>query len=498
MEEASSELLAERAARLHAEQERDFYRRIVEQAPVPLNVHVGDDLRFSVVHPTTQSFFGNRNLAGVDPRELDGGAGHATVVETAHRVLQTGVTQRLEGLEREVELPHGQKVKRRFNMILRRFEDSERKPLGVIIQFAEESDTPTARRWLEGVLDALPIGVALADPASGLLLYANKQAAEIAAQQPNILSPPSSGRELPTGAGTSEFTAMLADGEHHFRGTLQTLPGHDSAPSVMMYTTEDITREKAALAALESAHEVERKKSEFLAHFAHEIRNPLSTIIGYAELALGEDLSAVEDREFWQRVHNAGRQTLTLANDYLDAQVLAAGRLVLRPSPFSPRHLVEDVIAGVMLTARTKGLELRTGPGLAVLPAAIETDATRVRQILLNLMTNAIKFTDTGSVTIDVEVRSVGTRDELVFSVEDTGIGMDAEMRSRLFAAFERAGGQSGHRPGTGLGLHLSKRLAQLLGGDLILTRSEIGRGSRFELSLQAPLLSEKSHLPQN
>jgi signal transduction histidine kinase len=499
--DASAELSAEREARLRAEAERDFYRRVLDQAPVPLNVHLGSDLRFHIVHPSTQVFFDNRELMGVDPREIDGGPGHRAVVETAYRVLASGVTQRLDGHESEVLLADGRKVTRRYDLVLRRLEDAERGPLGVIVQFSETRDRLSMQRRLEGVLDALPIPVALTDPSTGSLLFANERAVAItaaceqadAAQSP----PPAASGKCPGDAlactRTSEFSAELPDGEHHFRASTRLVPGRGASPPLLMHTAVDVTSEKEALAALAAAGANELRRSEFLAQFAHEIRNPLNTVVGFAELALLEQLSAAEDREFWQRVHDAGRQTLALANDYLDAQAMDAGRLALRPVAFSPHALIEDAVASITLAARGKGLEIRLAPGLDALPAALEADAARVRQILLNLLTNAVKFTDAGSITVDGALRRLPDGLELHLVVEDTGIGIDADLRARLFSPYARAGGEAGRRPGVGLGLDLSRRLAQHLGGDLVLTRSEPGQGSRFELSIRAKTVNGAS-----
>ncbi|MCY2993575.1 MAG: ATP-binding protein [Planctomycetota bacterium] len=205
-------------------------------------------------------------------------------------------------------------------------------------------------------------------------------------------------------------------------------------------------------------------KSAFLANMSHEIRTPMTAILGYAELLLNEHVGHAS-QEHLAVIKRNGELLLGLINDILDLSKVEAGKLQLAPIRCSPGKLVAEVVAFLRVRAAEKQLQLRaevTGP----LPATVLTDPLRLRQVLINLLGNAIKFTDHGEIRLTVRFTRDGGPPRLRFDVTDTGIGMNAEQVGQLFQPFTQVDGSATRKfGGTGLGLCISKHLAQALGG---------------------------------
>jgi PAS domain S-box-containing protein len=232
--------------------------------------------------------------------------------------------------------------------------------------------------------------------------------------------------------------------------------------------------------ARDAASAASQSKSEFLANMSHEIRTPMTAILGFADL-LSESASLhgdVESMEHVDTIRRNGQHLLALINDILDLSKIEAGKLTVEAIELSPRTLIEDSIQTLAGRAAEKGIALRCEI-TSDLPASIRSDPLRMRQVLLNLLGNAVKFTQQGSVTLRVDVVA-GTPSLLRCTISDTGVGMSADEMTRLFRPFEQADSSTTRRfGGTGLGLRISKRLAELLGGGIEVA-SEPGRGSRF------------------
>ncbi|HEX3527949.1 MAG TPA: ATP-binding protein [Thermoanaerobaculia bacterium] len=250
-------------------------------------------------------------------------------------------------------------------------------------------------------------------------------------------------------------------------------------------TVRDLEQsEQAAHAAKEEADRANRFKSDFLANMSHEIRTPMNAVIGMTSILAGTRLTA-EQHDYVGTIRSSGESLLGLLNDILDFSKIEAGMLAIEEAPFALRQCVEEAVDLLAAEAQRKGLLIGSHVDSAV-PAVIESDATRLRQILVNLLANAVKFTAAGKVLLTVTAAALQDDSvELCFEVLDTGIGISAEHMDRLFRPFSQADSSTARLfGGTGLGLAISQRLVERLGGR-IWAESRPGEGSRFRFTIR-------------
>ncbi|NQE32810.1 PAS domain-containing sensor histidine kinase [Microcoleus asticus] len=248
-------------------------------------------------------------------------------------------------------------------------------------------------------------------------------------------------------------------------------------------------RKRTEIALQEALHKAEaasRAKSTFLANMSHELRTPLNAIIGYSEMLQEEALeSGLEEiLPDTQKIYNAGKHLLTLINDILDLSKIEAGRMELYLENFDLGNLIEEVVATLhpLVEKNHNELQVSCSPNLGVMYA----DLTKVRQILFNLLSNALKFTEGGTVLLSATRESAGGSDSVYLQVSDTGIGMSAEQQHGLFQPFIQGDASTTRKyGGTGLGLAISRLFCQMMGGD-ITVESQFGVGSTFTVQLKA------------
>jgi signal transduction histidine kinase len=244
-----------------------------------------------------------------------------------------------------------------------------------------------------------------------------------------------------------------------------------------------------------SAERASASKNAFLRNMSHEIRTPIAAMLGFAELLASAGLERHDRPELLSRLQANGLAVMSLLDDLLDLARLDARKIVLTPEPVSLIDLVRDVLGSLEIDARAKGLQMRIDTTSEALGSLV-TDRFRLRQILVNLVANAVKFTEAGSIVVSVRATHALDDGYWTIDITDTGIGITADQRAHLFEPFEQANASIARAyGGNGLGLALSRRLADQLGGTLVLAESAPGEGTTFRLTLR-PLKAEPRESP--
>ena len=385
---------------------------------------------------------------------------------------------------------------------------------------AERDDAAAQRVLLRTVIDALPHHVYVKDR-QGRCVVRNRFSCDwLGVEDPSEAAGLTTFQTSPPGLAADYFSAemhvmesgeaviereepCLSDGEPGWMVSSRLpLRGDTGEVIGLVGVSRDVTAQKQTEAALVEAKEVAeastRAKSEFLANMSHEIRTPMNGVIGMTSLLLDTALDR-EQREFVETIRTSGDALLTIINDILDFSKIEAGMLSVEAHPFEVRQCVEDALDLVAQPAAEKGISLACILDESV-PQVIETDATRLRQVLVNLLSNAVKFTPSGSVCVRVDAApadagagaepeggaEAGAAVEVRFAVEDTGIGIAPDKLALVFESFSQADASTTRQfGGTGLGLTICRRLVGMMGGE-IAVESVPGEGSTFRFSVEA------------
>jgi len=353
------------------------------------------------------------------------------------------------------------------------------------------------------VVEASPISVVITN-AGGIIEYVNPHYTRSTGYGFNEMvgKPMGNGELTADGTAMQDWKGVLSNQEWHgevqsrrksgemYWESVSVSPVRQNDGRITHYVSvrDDIThmkvRQEHLLATKDAAESANNAKSEFLAIMSHEIRTPMNGILGMTQLVLQTEMTA-QQRDYLETIHHSSSALLTLLNDILDFSKLEAGRIDFEDTDFCMGGVTESVLALMRPRAEEKGLSL----GLTIAPEAMgyfHGDPTRLRQILLNLVGNAVKFTEHGGITIHIQVeREEENTAHLLFSVSDTGIGIPTDMRQRLFQSFTQADTSISRRyGGSGLGLAICRRLVELQDGS-IGVESEPGQGSRFWFRLR-------------
>jgi two-component system, sensor histidine kinase and response regulator len=375
-----------------------------------------------------------------------------------------------------------------IGFLLRRNRQIERKVDEATLALRRSSER------LQRILDASPVGVAITT--ENVARFTNPRMEEMFALRvgsdvPDLYVVPEQRNalldKLDQEGIVRDFGAQLRGANGEIRNSLTTLMHmeYDGQQGVLAWVV-DVTELKKIQTALSeakvAAEDATKVKAEFLANMSHEIRTPMNAVIGLAHLCLRTDLSA-KQRDYVGKIHNAGISLLSVINDILDFSKIEAGKLDIENVSFEIDSVMNNISVMVAEKVQDKDLELlfNISPDI---PSALLGDPLRLGQVLINLLGNAVKFTESGDICLIGELlEQIGNKVKLRFSVKDTGMGMNKEQANRLFQAFSQADTSTSRKyGGTGLGLAISKRLVELMGGSIWVV-SEPGGGSTFSFT---------------
>ena len=379
--------------------------------------------------------------------------------------------------------------------LLRQNKQIERKVDRATLALRQSSEAlGRERERLQRILDASPVGVTITT--NNIARFTNPRieemfALKVGSSVPDLYVYPEQRSalmaELSSKGIVRDFAVQFRGSDGEIRDCLSTLihmeyEGQQGLLGWIVDVTE-LTKIQTALSeAKVAAEDAAKTKAEFLANMSHEIRTPMNAVIGLAHLCLKTDLTA-KQRDYVAKIHNAGTSLLSIINDILDFSKIEAGKLDVESVAFEVDSVMSNISTMVAQRIQDKGLELLFDISSDI-PPTLLGDPLRLGQVLINLLGNAVKFTERGEIRLNGEVlERTGDKVKLRFSVKDTGIGMTKEQANRLFQAFAQADTSTSRKyGGTGLGLAISKRLVELIGGSIWVV-SEPGGGSTFSFT---------------
>jgi signal transduction histidine kinase/ActR/RegA family two-component response regulator len=488
--------------------EQHKLEEIFRDTPAALALWRGPDLVFDKVNPEYQRIFGERQLVGKPMLEALPELQGQGFAELLQQVLSSGIPYVGQEMPAQVSRQEGVLEQRFYDFTYFRIHDLEGRPYGVFDHAVDVTERVLARLALEESQAQLARAIRVAkigffdwNLTAGTLTLSEQMQndwqvnASASLEQVADRIHPQDRQRVDAAVQSAiqtkqkyycEYRVVLAESrEIWVEAQGEATYDKDGQPIRFVGTAIDISERKRRQFELEAARlEAERAnqtKSLFLANMSHEIRTPLGAILGFTDLLNRDDLDPAERSEFLSIISRNGRSLTRIIDDILDLAKVESGNLDTETLEFSPQALLEEVRGLLLESARVKALDFRLEIGCNA-PASVRSDPTRVRQILVNLIGNAIKFTAEGCVHVCLDA----VAEEVVIHVQDTGPGIPAEQRGRLFQAFVQADDSITRRyGGTGLGLILSQRLARLLGGDVVLEGDGSEVGSRFRFSFR-------------
>jgi PAS domain S-box-containing protein len=386
--------------------------------------------------------------------------------------------------------------------------------LGRVLRHLDPSQAVPGR--VRAALDTLAEGLVVIDKKQSIVLANQAFASLLSATSENLLGKPLAGlgwiapdgspfqkdqfpwvTAMRAGAVQRDALVYLPDAEgklHMFHANCSPVVGGDGKTGGVLISLNDVTQleeQKVELRqAREEADAANRAKSDFLANMSHEIRTPMNAILGFTEvLKRGWGKSEREARRHLDTIHSSGKHLIELINDILDLSKVEAGRMEVERIACEPHKVLREVVKVLGVRARDKGITLELDAAEPI-PATIQSDPGRLRQIVTNLVGNALKFTERGGVRVVMRMAGTRAAPQLAIDVVDSGIGIPADKVDKLFQAFVQADTSVTRKfGGTGLGLVLSRNFARMLGGDIAVA-SELGKGSTFTATIETGSLA--------
>ncbi len=511
--------------------ERSTLLKLFDQAPIPIAMVEGPDHRFVFANSRyTKLICGGRKVEGMKITEAVSDKMKEQADVLLDEVYLTGIRKVGKEILTEIKDKDGKLENFYFDFLYEPFKSLKDETEGILIVVIDVSDQVNARmtieasreamknqqKWLEEVLNRLPIGLIMNETKTGKFLFSNHYSDQMYGDsllKANDAKDPSdvievydlNGNRFGPDQLLSNRAAIYGEqinnqqvrwktknGDFFVNVSSTTIPamyGHDET---IVMPFQNITKMKRIQSELEHAKKLadaaNQTKSSFLANMSHEIRTPMTAVLGFTDLLKDPNISQIERTDYVNRIDRSGRSLLKLLDDVLDISRAEAARPPIDKTRFSPLMVVHEVASLLRLKSDAKQIKIEVKLGSPI-PETILSEPGRLRQVLINLVGNAIKFTEKGQINITLrqETSIQNNSNLLAIDVEDTGIGISDSDQKKLFHPFAQADESITRRfGGTGLGLALSRKLSEQLGGDLKLLKSLPQQGSTFTVQVDA------------